>query len=56
MDPKNAEYKTFDNMMGKLLKVPHSELKSKLDEEKKRKKRKAKKSSFASRASRGDGQ
>jgi len=56
MKPKNAEYKTFDILMGKLLKVPHGEIKSKLEEEKKRKKRKIKRPSSASPVSGGDGQ
>jgi hypothetical protein len=51
MKPKNTEYETFDGLMGNLLKVPHSELKAKLDKEKARKKRKSKRSSSASRAS-----
>lgn len=56
MKPKSTEYRTFDNLMGNLLKVPHSDLKAKLEEEKKRKKRKAKRSSSASPVSGGDGQ
>ena len=46
---KNPEYEKFNNLVDRLLKVPHSELKTKLDAEKKEKKRKPKTS--ASRAS-----
>lgn len=53
---KKTAYKAFDNLMSNLLRVPHSELKSKLEEEKKRKKRKSKRSSSASPVSDGDGQ
>jgi hypothetical protein len=56
MQPKNTEYDKFTGLMSKLLEVPHSELKSKLDEEKKRKKRKPKRSSSASPVSSRDGQ
>lgn len=43
---KNKEFENFDRAMEQLLKVPHSEIKKKLDAEKaeKAKKRKAKKS------------
>jgi len=51
MKTKNTEYETFDGLMGNLLKVPHSELKAKLNKEKARKKRKAKRASSVSRAS-----
>ncbi len=37
---KKSEYKSFDRMMRKLLSVPHSEIKTKLDAEKAAKKRK----------------
>jgi hypothetical protein len=47
---RSKEFEKFDNAMEQLLKVPHSEIKKKLDAEKaeKAKKRKAKKSSAAS--------
>ena len=38
--PKNDQFKNFDRTMQSLLKVPHSEIKAKLDAEKKAKKRK----------------
>ena len=47
---RSSEYNRFDNFMTKLLKVPHSEIKAKLDAEKAAKKRKAKRAS-SSRAS-----
>jgi hypothetical protein len=31
---KNTEYEKFDHTMRQLMKVPHSEIKAKLDEEK----------------------
>jgi hypothetical protein len=40
---KDIEYKNFDRTMRELMKVPHSEIKAKLDAEKKAKKRKPKK-------------
>ena len=43
---KNEEYENFDRTMHELMKVPHSEIKAALDEEKEgkqKKKRKAKK-------------
>jgi hypothetical protein len=40
---KNNEFSNFDRTMRELVKVPHSELKAKLDEEKKSKKRKRRK-------------
>jgi hypothetical protein len=47
----NAEFDRFDQTMRELMKVPHSEIKAKLDAEKRAKKRKkARKSSSASRA------
>ena len=49
MKTKTTEYDRFNSLMSKLAKVPHSELKAKLDVEKRAKKRKAKKPS-ASRA------
>jgi hypothetical protein len=36
---QSEEYDRFNNLMGNLLKVPHSELKEKLDEEKEEKKK-----------------
>jgi hypothetical protein len=46
-----SEFSKFDRMMRELVKVPHSEIKTKLDAEKRAKKRKkSKKSSSASRA------
>lgn len=54
---KSKEQKSFGDLMGKLLKVPHSEIKAKLEKEKEDKRRKkSKRSSSASRASHGDGQ
>jgi hypothetical protein len=46
---KATEYETFEHTMRDLMKVPHSEIKSKLDEEKAAKKRKKAKKSSASR-------
>jgi hypothetical protein len=49
MKPK-TEYENFANLMGRLIKVPHSEIKAKLDAEKRAKKqKKSRKSSSASR-------
>lgn len=45
MSKTQGEYATFTNLMDKLLKVPHRELKAKLDAEKKAKKRKPKQAS-----------
>ena len=47
---RTKEFENFDNAMGELLKVPHSEIKKKLDAEKaeKQKRKKAKKSSGVS--------
>jgi hypothetical protein len=39
---KNDDFKRFDALVGELLKVPHSEIKAKLEAEKKEKKRKPK--------------
>ena len=48
----NSEYEKFDGMMQKLIKVPHSTIKAKLDAEKRAKqKRKPKKTSASGRAS-----
>ena len=43
------EYDNFDRTMRELMKVPHSELKAKLDAEKRAKKRKKSRKSSASR-------
>lgn len=45
---KQGEYENFDRIMCEVLKVPHSEIKAKLDEEKRAKKRKKSKKSSAS--------
>jgi hypothetical protein len=52
---KSNEFARFDSTMRKLISVPHSDIKAKLDAEKKsrRKKRKAKKYSASGRASGG---
>lgn len=42
---KNKEYENFDRTMREIIKVPHSEIKAKLDAEKAAKKRKKSKSS-----------
>jgi hypothetical protein len=49
---KSSEYKNFDRTMHVLIKVPHSEVKAKLDAEKsaKTKKRKPKKASASGHA------
>lgn len=44
---KKSEYENFDRMVTGLLKVPHSEVKEKLQQEKDEKKRKKSKSSSA---------
>jgi hypothetical protein len=50
MSKRNEEFNKFDRTMRELVKVPHSEIKAKLDAEKRAKKRKkSRKSSFASR-------
>ncbi len=46
---KANEYENFDRTMRDLLKVPHAEVKNKLDAEKQAKKRKKSKKSSASR-------
>jgi hypothetical protein len=46
---KPKEYENFERTMTELLKVPHSEIKAKLDAEKLAKKRKKSKKSSASR-------
>jgi len=50
MQQKSSEFDKFDRTMQNLLKVPHSEIKAKLDAEKKAKKRKPKKTSASDRA------
>ena len=47
---KNSEYDNFSDLVDQVLKVPHSEIKSKLDAERAAKKRKKSKKSSASRA------
>jgi len=49
MSKPNAEFDAFKKMTEKLLTVPHSEIKQKLDAEKAAKKRKKSKKSSASR-------
>ena len=46
---KTNEYDKFSELMTELIKVPHSEIKAKLDAEKRAKKRKKAKKSSASR-------
>jgi hypothetical protein len=46
----NQEFEKFDRTMRELMKVPHSDIKAKLDAEKKAKKRKHKKNSASDRA------
>jgi hypothetical protein len=46
----SQEFNKFDETMKKLMKIPHSDIKAKLDAEKKAKKRKAKKPSASDRA------
>jgi hypothetical protein len=46
---KTSEYKNFEDTMRELMKVPHSVIKAKLEEEKAAKKRKKSKRSSASR-------
>jgi len=54
MRKTNAEYEAFEGTMRDLLKVPHSEIKAKLDAEKARKRRKKAKQSSASGRARDD--
>ena len=49
MKSRNPEFDNFDRAMHELMKVPHSEIKAKLDAEKKAKKRKKARKSSASR-------
>lgn len=46
---KKSEFRNFERTLAALLKVPHSEIKAKLDAEKEAKKRKKSKTSSASR-------
>jgi hypothetical protein len=46
---KKSEFENFDRTMRELMKVPHSEIKAKLDAEKKAKERKKTKKASASR-------
>jgi hypothetical protein len=50
-----SEFANFERMMQKIVSVPHSEIKAKLDAEKAAKKRKAKKPSASARAVSGKG-
>jgi hypothetical protein len=47
----SSEYQAFENLLGRVVRVPHSEIKAKLDEEKQSKKEKRPKTSDVSRAS-----
>jgi len=47
----SSEYAAFENLLRRVVQVPHSEIKAKLDAEKRAKKRKRAKTSPASRAS-----
>ena len=49
MKEATDEYTRFSNLLGKVISVPHSEIKAKLDAEKKTKKRRKSKKSSASR-------
>ena len=57
MKQSSPEFEKFDNTMRELLKVPHSDIKAKLDAERaaKQKKRKPKKASASDRADPGKG-
>lgn len=48
---RHDEYSAFEGLLKRVIQVPHSEIKAKLDEEKKQKKEKRPKTSDASRAS-----
>jgi hypothetical protein len=51
-NPKTSvEYQNFENLLKRVVQVPHSEIKAKLEEEKRSKKKKRPKTSGASRAS-----
>lgn len=49
----SAEYEAFEGLLRRVVQVPHSEIKAKLDAEKRRKEKKRPKTSDASRASSG---
>jgi hypothetical protein len=49
---KSSEYDKFDRTMRQLIRVPHSEIKAKLEAEKAEKKRKSRKTSALGRESR----
>jgi hypothetical protein len=51
MQRKTDEYVAFENLLRRIVQVPHSEIKAKLDAEKRHKKAKRPKTSGASRAS-----
>ena len=57
MSRKTTEFQAFDNLMGKLLSVPHEEIKAKMDAEKAAKKaaKKRKPKTSASRDKSGEG-
>ena len=50
MEKQNLEFEKFNQTMRKLISVPHSEIKAKLDSEKAAKKQKVKKLSVSDRA------
>ena len=50
MTPTSSEFEKFDGLMRKLMRVPHNQIKAKLDAEKAAKKRKKSRKSSASRA------
>lgn len=52
---KSNEYQAFENLLRRVVQVPHSEIKAKLEEEKRAKQLKRPKTSDASRASRDNG-
>lgn len=55
MSKKTAEFQAFDAMMGKLLSVPHTEIKAKMDAEKAAKKAAKKRKPKRTSASRESG-
>lgn len=48
---QSQEYTAFENLLRRVVQVPHSEIKAKLDAEKRRKRKKRPKTSDASRVS-----
>jgi hypothetical protein len=48
---QNTEYSAFENLLRRVVQVPHSEIKAELEREKQQKKKKRPKTSDASRAS-----